>query len=231
MDLQTVVLAEIEHALAADELSTRALPAGSTVTAAVSSAGRAAARSCRAVAARAKRWRRFPGRSSVAPSRGPRCSAAKLFDGVGGQPAGPRSCRLEIAMRSISSTVTVSASSVVELRRLRRRVARRSGFPPGRQPSGPAPVPAVGAFEIGSTLEVFSFGEKPRVEQRELAGPGAGAAAREASRGAPFRSRYARSPRPSPCPPSGRRASSSWAKRAPRSAERARESPRSTSTP
>ena len=89
VDLQTVVLAEMEHALAADELSTRALPAGSTVTAAVSSAGRAAARSCRAVAARAKRWRRFPGRSSVAPSRGPRCSAAKLFDGVGGQPRWP----------------------------------------------------------------------------------------------------------------------------------------------
>ena len=48
---------------------------------------------------------------------------------------------------------------------------------------------------------------------------------------APFRSRYARSRRPSPCPPSGRRASSSSATRARRSAGRARGSPRSRGTP
>ena len=47
---------------------------------------------------------------------------------------------------------------------------------------------------------------------------------------APFRSRCARSRRPSPCPPSGRRASSSSATRAPRSAARAPASPRSTGT-
>ena len=46
-----------------------------------------------------------------------------------------------------------------------------------------------------------------------------------------FRSRCARSRLPSPCPPSGRRASSSSATRDPRSAARAPASPRSTSTP
>ena len=44
-------------------------------------------------------------------------------------------------------------------------------------------------------------------------------------------SRYARSRPPSPCPPSGRRASSSSATRAPRSAARARASHRSTGMP
>ena len=46
-----------------------------------------------------------------------------------------------------------------------------------------------------------------------------------------LRSRCARSRRRSPCPPSGRRASSSSAMRAPRSAARAQASPRSTGTP
>ena len=45
------------------------------------------------------------------------------------------------------------------------------------------------------------------------------------------RSRCVRSRRRSPCPPSGRRASSSWATRAPRSAARAPTSPRSRGTP
>ena len=46
-----------------------------------------------------------------------------------------------------------------------------------------------------------------------------------------FRSRCVRFPRPSPCQPSDRTASSSWAMRARRSAGRARGSPRSTDTP
>ena len=48
---------------------------------------------------------------------------------------------------------------------------------------------------------------------------------------AALRSRCARSRRPSPCPPSGRRASSSSETRAPRSVARAPASPRSTGTP
>ena len=46
-----------------------------------------------------------------------------------------------------------------------------------------------------------------------------------------LRSQCARSRQPSLYPPSGRRASSSWEMRAPRSAARARASPRSTGTP
>ena len=47
----------------------------------------------------------------------------------------------------------------------------------------------------------------------------------------PVKSRCVRSRRRSPCPPCGRRASSSWAMRARRSAARARASPRSRGTP
>ena len=56
-------------------------------------------------------------------------------------------------------------------------------------------------------------------------------AGRGTARTPTLRSRCARSRRRSPCPPSDRRASSSSASRAPRSAARARGSPRSTGTP
>ena len=164
-----------------------------------------AARGDRRVAARLPRCRAAP-RPGRPPARGGRAPTASL--------AGERS-------RALASSPPPIASD------RRAPPFRDSGRPPGEFPSplkrheeqsdreghlvSPSGAPLTSRPGFPDRLKA-SFSPDPR--------------------GAPpFRSRCARSRRPSPCPPSGRRASSSWATRAPRSAARARASPRSTSTP
>ena len=87
------------------------------------------------------------------------------------------------------------------------------------------PIGPYGQTETPSTARATPLSDiRPPEVDDPLPSRGGGAAD-------PFRSRYVRSRRPSPCPPCDRRASSSSATRAPRSAARARGFPRSTSMP
>ncbi len=163
-----------------------------------------AARGDRRAAARLPRCRAAP-RLGRPPARGGRAPTASL--------SGERS-------RALASSPPPIASD------RRAPPCRNSGRPPVE-----FPCPLSATKSRTTAREIRLAGGGPADVETRFPGSAEGLVSPNLGALPPFRSRCARSRRRSPCPPSGRRASSSSETHAPRSAARARASPRSTGTP